>query len=567
MAKFLTNIDLSKNQLQNAVIHPLGAAPASPSDGQVYYNSTLGNKKLYIYDAQLGAWKSIAGDIESVASSTTGQLVVTGGTGPNPSFAVVTSAVINGGTALATGDQVFDFVTAAIANSSITFSANTGSQVVNENETVKLVGGTGIESVMALNGPVNEITVSQSAVTRTNTASAVTPAVGATFTAIDSVTTDANGNVTAANTKTVTVPLAVTSIDITAGALIDKTGGPITTSGAIQIDVDLSELATTVLPADADFIPVIDSANAQKKIAIGNITLDQFGSPVASINMNSNKIINLTDPTNAQEAATKNYVDTSILGSGALQYQSGYNVATNSPLLDATPIAGIKQGFVYIATTDGLFFTEQLRIGDMLIAEIDSPTVIADWTLVQGNVDLASTTVAGIASFSATNFAVSATGEVTVKNDGIILGTETVGDYVNSITVGAGLDITTATGEGSTPAVTLDLDELTAATPLSTEYVAGIDAAGLGKKFLVSDIISSSSVSFDIIADSSTSVFIATHSLGYSVSAEVFDNNSGSANYGETVGLDIKRVVTGTQFTFSVAPTTGQDYKALIKLN
>lgn len=40
--KFLSHIDLAKNEIQNAVAQVLASAPGSPSPGQFYYNSTTG---------------------------------------------------------------------------------------------------------------------------------------------------------------------------------------------------------------------------------------------------------------------------------------------------------------------------------------------------------------------------------------------------------------------------------------------------------------------------------------------------------------------------------------------
>ena len=45
---FLTSVNLNKNELQNAVLHPLTTAPSTPVEGQVYYNST--DKQFYQYN-------------------------------------------------------------------------------------------------------------------------------------------------------------------------------------------------------------------------------------------------------------------------------------------------------------------------------------------------------------------------------------------------------------------------------------------------------------------------------------------------------------------------------------
>lgn len=80
----------------------------------------------------------------------------------------------------------------------------------------------------------------------------------------------------------------------------------------------------------------------------------------------------------------------------------------------------------------------------------------------------ATTSNKGIASFSADNFAVSG-GVVTVKNNGIILGTETTGNYVNAATGGTGITVTHTPSEGSSIGIAI-----TAGGVSSTELASAV---------------------------------------------------------------------------------------------
>ena len=148
--KYLSHLDLNKNELQNAVVHPLGTAPSGPAEGQIYYNSTSADKKMYYYDGT--AWQSFSGDIESIASTTSNQLTVTNSTGPNPTLAIITSAVIDNGTALATGDQIHDFVTTEIANISL--------DILGTANEVEITNGSGVGNGSSVTiGLPNDVTI------------------------------------------------------------------------------------------------------------------------------------------------------------------------------------------------------------------------------------------------------------------------------------------------------------------------------------------------------------------------------------------------------------------------
>ena len=104
-----------------------------------------------------------------------------------------------------------------------------------------------------------------------------------------------------------------------------------------------------------------------------------------------------TIPVNAL-TLVKQYIDDSV--AGGLVYQGGYNAATNTPDLTTSPNSILK-GWTYTVTMAGTFFTEAVEVGDVLIAEIDDPSLLGDWTTVQNNIDLASLTQVGIGNVNA----------------------------------------------------------------------------------------------------------------------------------------------------------------------
>lgn len=109
MAKrFLTNIDVSKNEIQNVVIHKLGVAPTSPVEGQVYYNTT----DSIIYLRLNAIWKNISGELDAVlaAAGFNAMSVVDNGDG-TLSIDIATATQVNKGLLSTTDKTTLDNAT------------------------------------------------------------------------------------------------------------------------------------------------------------------------------------------------------------------------------------------------------------------------------------------------------------------------------------------------------------------------------------------------------------------------------------------------------------------------
>ena len=491
---FLNNINLSKNELQNGVIHKLAAAPANPVDGQVYYDT--GDDLLYVRSG--GAWVNALsqGDVTGITSGTPDSLSVATATGPVPSISIVTDTIAAGSNALATGDQIVNYVA----------SISSGVTSV----------GTGDSNTISIGGSASAPTVA--------TVTAAIADGGVNLATGDQIHTFVTDFGYTTNVGTVTSVAAGTGIVLSGTTTVNPTVALRYTGASNYI-----ESVSAATAAGSDLISFSDSSENVQKTALENIPMTALG-------------------------AVKTYVDTAV--AGASSFQGGYNASTNSPNLEAPSAGTVLQGFQWNVTADGLFFTEQVRIGDLLIANSDNPSSLSDWTTVQNNVDLASTTVAGIASFSSDNFAVSAAGAVSVKNNGIALGTETVGNYVATVSTGDGLS-GTGTGEGSAPTVSLDFTELSQEAGL--EFVMVADGVAVPKRSSASqaaELLNTESTYAATITDTA----IVTHNLGTKdVIVQLYDITTN-----DTVFADVDRTANNT-ITVTFASTPSNSIRVLVQ--
>jgi hypothetical protein len=194
-----------------------------------------------------------------------------------------------------------------------------------------------------------------------------------------------------------------TNQTITNTEVVDFQGGVGITTSAIASNILKTTLDLSELPAlgqsGSNQLVFLQGGTTQGKVLFSGVPLNLWGVPTANLSIGTQKLTNVVDPTAAQDGATKNYVDTTFAGSGALIFQGGYAANTAAP-----SGAAVLKGFTYVVTVAGTgvpanYWSPTLEVGDLIIANQDAPTNASQWTEVNKNIDVASATVQGIANF------------------------------------------------------------------------------------------------------------------------------------------------------------------------
>ncbi len=354
---YLSNIDLNKNQLQNAQVHPLGTAPSAPVEGQIYFDSSVGDKKLYYYNGT--GW------------------IATGAVDTNN---YVTGGSVASGTVTLTR-QGLGAVTFPINNNQITNGAGyiTSASLPTVGDGTLTVQGTGVL------GGTGTFTANQSG----NTTISVThDALGTagTYAYPSSVTTNSTGHVTAITGGSAPATPSDATITLTAGDILD--GG-----GAFTLNQSASETITFDLATGGAGAAVYGSTS--DSIKIDQITLDAYGR-VTAVSTGATGQVNTVVTGNSSTltstgttAKTLTPVTAAVVNGGAslatgdqiydfvagqianipsgLSFEGSWNASTDSPDLSAATPDNGQFWIVSVAGTTDLDGIDEWAVGDWAI--------------------------------------------------------------------------------------------------------------------------------------------------------------------------------------------------------
>jgi len=429
---FLNTVDFNRNSVNNIRIQNLGADPSAANSaiGQVYFNTGLDTLKQYVSDTGAGnpGWVEVGATsgVESFTNSS--GTYVAFGTNNTAAIGDVTVGTVDLTAVDGTSTAADRFLTKANKWATIPFG-----------DITEVQPGTYI-NITNQTGPIP--IVNHDLTTRTDTTSTAAPAYGATFTAIDTVTTNTTGHITALNTKTITIPASDDTrytLGVIAGSVADPKSGKI-----VLTDNDGLAISTVTFKGTTGRVDVLGNPGTSEIIVDLATNVDIAGTLTVSgtaestiagnLNMSGKKLLSVGNGTAASDGVNLGQVEALVAGIGL--FKGGYNATTGLTInltpngsLDGANNIALDQGDFFVVTTDGnAFYTTALEVGDMIFVNkvggiaANSNPPIGDYTVVIQDANIAGSgatdtaTEKGVAGFDSASFDVSVNGWVQLNS-------------------------------------------------------------------------------------------------------------------------------------------------------
>jgi hypothetical protein len=612
---FLNNVALNKNELRGAAIEnqPNDAAVPSPVSGQVYFNTTSTNLRIYTGSA----WEEVGGGVETLTINP-GTYVSPNSTGTasNPIFAPDLSAV----------DGVVG------ANERFLTKGNKWATVASipGTYTWKLLTNSGSGAIVTVgSGDTVTLTSGNSTLDITNSGLSTSigmPATGVTAGSytLASITVDAFGRITTASSGTPPT-ISNATITLTGGSGLANAGGAFTLNQSADETINFEVGAGAGIQVNANDVAVdysganniVDSApdgtsivgadkiiyedatdSTVKEIAVSSlialapqgdvegidagtyISIGDAGTATPTVNALGTESVTASrlvardssgyayaqtpaSGDSTTKVATTAFVQSAV--TGLLEFKGGFNANTgdlDSPLSgDLYVDVAILVGDYYVVTTAGNFFgntATPLTPGDSVIcqtAKTAGNATEADFVVVQSDTDLATLTTVGIG-----NVGNAGVGTQTTYSNGTATITNTDKGSSQNIFKNVASDSGTAVADNNNDTLTIvGAGSVSTAVVNDTLTITGVDTKGaIGKSVLlnaslayVSSVTSGGITTFAVNVASS-SVF-GSGVTAINVKCEVVDAATSGANAGQTVYADITRGVNAGGATFGVS--------------
>lgn len=458
--QFLNQLQFNQNEALQLRLQNLGTLPTSGNViGQLAYK-TGANPGVYVATGTGNNWELLSttsGDVTAVNAATAENLLginVASSTGPIPVVGLDITGRTDLGSGVASGDELLVYDISGTPENKKTTVGDIVA-LAPAGTITEVVAGTYLSG----GGSSGSVTLNHDTTSRTDNTSSASPAFGASFTVIDTVTSNTTGHVTVVNTKTVTLPAnpntdTTYTLPVAAGAantaLLELTKGG---SG--------SGVASTVTIAGVDQETKITESTGNNGTVTVALADGAYGSGDELIQPNGARATTQTTGDNTDKIATTAFVQASL--TGLLEFKGGFNADTGAIVGGGNLTTGgsrvaVAVGDYYVVTVDGNFFgnaATPLTVGDSVICQTAAAagqSVEADFIIVQSETDLATLTTVGLGNVNASST--------------------------------SGIDVSYNAGTAN---LVLDINELTFNTGLPTA-IAGTDSSGNTRAFTYANV-------------------------------------------------------------------------------